>query len=111
MLFTVPVPPSTNHLFANIPGKGRVKSAEYKQWISTAGWLAKTATVGRPALKRCAVTYRVPENGRRDLDNYAKPLGDMLQAVGVIENDKHIRKIVIEWWEGDQVQIEIEERP
>jgi Holliday junction resolvase RusA-like endonuclease len=38
----------------------------------------------------------VPATARADLDNYAKPLGDLLQAHNVIENDRLCRRLLIE---------------
>jgi hypothetical protein len=32
------MPPSVNTIYANVPGKGRVKSARYKTWLKAAGW-------------------------------------------------------------------------
>lgn len=111
LAFSLPVPPSTNHLFVNLPGKGRVKSAEYKAWISAAGWQAKTAVVGKETFKGkpVAVTYSVPENQRRDLDNYLKALNDVLKLAQIIEDDRHIRKIEIGRWDGQDVRVVLQD--
>lgn len=90
--FTVPPPPSTNHLYFNVAGRGRVKTSAYKAWLEEAGWAAKKqrlASFGGPV----AVTYIVPEDRRRDLDNYCKGLGDLLQSLNILQNDSQIDEL------------------
>lgn len=96
LTFTIPVPPSANNLFVNRPGFGRVKSADYKAWISSAGWTAKTATLGKekPALPY-SVVYEVPADKRRDLDNYLKAANDLIVRIGLIGDDSMIDHLEI----------------
>lgn len=96
LTFTLPVPPSANNLFVNVPGRGRVKSADYKRWINDAGWCAKTATVGkdRPGLPY-AISYEVPADKRRDLDNYLKAANDLLVRLAIIGDDSRIAELSI----------------
>lgn len=102
----LPVPPSTNKLYANVPGKGRVKTSAYKAWIEQAGWEVKRQALGKERFgkKKIVVCYSVPENGRRDLDNYLKAMNDVLKTAGIIDDDKHIYKIVIGRWLGENVR-------
>lgn len=77
------LPPSANRLWRN----NRL-SPEYREWKQTAGWEAKTQLVGISPIKgKFSATIEVPEN-RRDPDNNIKPVLDLCQAVGAIENDK-----------------------
>lgn len=91
---TLPLPPSTNNLFATVRGR-RVKSREYKAWLATA--LALLVELRRPrtlpASIRASVFGKV--NAARDLDNLLKPIGDALVAAGVIPGDSV--KYVTEW--------------
>lgn len=96
---TIPLPPSANRLFANAPGKGRVKTAAYKAWITEAGYilnLAKTAKQidGPYAL---SIFAGKPDNRKRDLDNLAKPICDLLKTVGAIVDDSLCQRIEMEW--------------
>lgn len=90
----LPRPPSVNNLFVNVPGKGRIKSADYRNWIATAGWMLKAQ---RPASIKGG--YRVlilVGPTRADLGNCEKALSDLLQTHGVIENDRLCQGIALE---------------
>ena len=39
----LPLPPSTNSAYFNVPGKGRVPSAKHSEWKREAGWLVRLA--------------------------------------------------------------------
>jgi Holliday junction resolvase RusA-like endonuclease len=53
-----------------------------------------------------SVKIEVPAN-RRDLDNNVKPLLDLCQAVGAIENDKHAEEIHLYRVERDGALVEL----
>lgn len=82
----LPRPPSVNQLFANIPGKGRVKTAAYRAWIAAAGWMIK-AQRPQPIRGKYNLLILVGPT-RADLGNCEKAVSDLLQALGVIENDR-----------------------
>lgn len=82
---TLPIPPSTNHLFFT-KGRRRIKSAEYRAWTSEVlPILRRLARVAPPVEIEVTVCGKV--NAQRDLDNMLKPIGDALVESGVIEND------------------------
>lgn len=91
----VPVPPSTNKLYATI-GRRRVKAMSYLAWINEAGWEIKSQ---HPFLipGQVAVEYVCPINPKRDLGNFEKGLSDLLVRMGIIEDDKHITEIRLKW--------------
>ncbi len=106
---TLPVPPSTNALFVNVPGKGRVPSVRYKQWRQDALatlWTQPRKFMGCP----CAITLIVPDKGRRDLDNFAKPILDFLVQHNFIADDSRefVRDLRIKWSDVEGVVITIE---
>jgi Holliday junction resolvase RusA-like endonuclease len=88
----LPIPPSINKLWANSPGKPRVRSSAYRAWIIEAGWEARTQLVGVPTI---AGTFdaliSVPVSSRRDRDSWSKSLFDLCQHVGAIRNDSGLR--------------------
>jgi len=95
LAFSLPVPPSTNNLYVNARGK-RVKSKQYADWITDAGWAAKTAVAGKERCKApYLITYEVPTDKRRDLDNYLKAANDLLVRVGIIPDDSLIDSLSI----------------
>ena len=90
--FSVPVPPSTNNLFVNVTGRGRVRTQRYRTWMQAA--LHDVPKVDRLE-GDIVVQYRVPPNNRRDLDNYLKALNDLLVTGGLIVDDRRIVDIRI----------------
>lgn len=97
----VPLPPSTNNLFATPRGKTfRVKSAQYKRWIDDAGKMllqqgprpdALTASLG------VSIDATRPAGIRRDLDNLCKPILDLLVKMGVVMDDDRFAEIILRW--------------
>lgn len=103
----LPRPISTNNLFANVPGKGRVKTQDYQTWL----WhVAAALTKQRPLPKftePVRIVYAVGEVGvssRFDLGNAEKALTDVLVSEGVIPDDsrKWVRGIGSEWVAGKE---------
>ena len=93
LILTMPVPPSTNKLWSHPHGqRGRVRSPEYKEWIEKTGWLVRMQLIQfchRPILGKFRCRIEVP-TGRRDINNYDKPLLDLAQHIGAIANDRHM---------------------
>jgi crossover junction endodeoxyribonuclease RusA len=100
-LLALPDPISTNNLFVNVPGRGRIMSKDYREWKKTA---AQMLHVQKP-LPRFAlpvsVTLYVGEKGvgQMDADNAAKACLDALVAAGVIHDDskKWVRRVACVW--------------
>lgn len=106
------LPPTLNHLFANVPGKGRVKSESYRTWRSAFMWDAKLAKVA-PIKGHYRMTIMFSEAGRRsntDLSNRGlKAIEDALVELGTLEDDSLADSISLAW--GDcrlAMRIEIE---
>ena len=93
----LPLPPSTNNLYANVPGKGRVKSSRYRSWLNSAGWelqAQKRGVVSGPY----RITIRAHRyNKRSDLGNLEKPISDLLVAHGIVPDDRHAGEIILAW--------------
>ena len=91
----LPLPPSLNNVFVNVPGKGRFKARVYKQWRSAAHWdLISQHPAPRLVASPYRVTISVPTNARADLDNLIKPLLDVLVDAGVMTDDRDVLEIV-----------------
>jgi Holliday junction resolvase RusA-like endonuclease len=89
----LPIPPSANALFRNVPKRGRVKTSRYEAWLKEAGWLLKSQ---RPEkiIGPYHITIAVAPS-RHDLGNLEKATSDLLQAHQVIENDGLAASILI----------------
>lgn len=111
LTFTLPVPPSVNALYANVPGKGRVKTKEAKAYATHAALLlARQRSSGIKG--RVVVTYdvqRFADNRRRDVANLEKILSDSLVSNGIIEDDSLIERLTIGWADGvEGVRVTVE---
>lgn len=103
------LPPSTNNLYWNVAGKGRVKTRQYNDWIYQCGLLLKNQITGR-LTGRADIKIRVEDkHPRRDVDNLGKPLLDLLVKMGALQDDnaKWVRSVKIEWAPVDGIHIEI----
>ena len=108
IVLTLPLPPSVNACWANVPGKGRVRTKAYRDWIRTAGWEATIATGGRRIVGayRMRIEMSAP---RMDIGNCEKPIGDLLQSLAIVENDRLMSELHVVRAEGPRgVRVEIE---
>ena len=97
--FSLPLPPSVNELYANAPGRGRVKTAKHREWIHGAAWVAFCIFRGGPkplVNGPYALEIALPANMRGDIDNRAKGLLDLLVHIGATPDDHHCQRLVIE---------------
>lgn len=85
---SLPYPPTVNSLYANVPGKGRVKTERYKTWVQAAGWnilAARPQPLEGPFILEM-ILY-VADAKRRDVDNTVKPVLDLLVEHRLVEDD------------------------
>ena len=106
----IPPPPSANQLYRNVPGKGRVRSNEYRRWQAHAGWQVQAARPGQVS-GAVTVSYQIPrpqDQRRRDIDNLAKPLNDLLVKHGVIEDDSRVQAVTLAYADVSEVVATVE---
>jgi crossover junction endodeoxyribonuclease RusA len=90
---TFSYPPSANRLWRNVDGK-TLKSSAYRLWLkANETWGLKTIT-GPYDL---TIVVTPPDKRARDLDNLAKPIGDLLQATGAVANDSNLERLTMSW--------------
>jgi len=111
------MPPSTNRIWRG-KAKGVYRSAEYIQWIIVAGNMLKSYRL-KPVSPPYAVVYefgrRVTKKGavskvRMDVANREKALSDLLQKMGLIEDDCLIEDMHLRWSadvEPDMVRVSV----
>lgn len=100
----LPRPISTNNLFVNVPGRGRIMSKDYRAWKQR---VVQVLAAQRP-LPRFAlpveITFYVGERGigQMDSDNTAKAYLDAIKVAGVIHDDsrKWVRRSGAVWVPG-----------
>ncbi len=88
-------PISVNAMYANVAGKGRVKSVRYRAWRAAAGWDCKRkGSVHGPY----DLTIVLSDNKRRgDASNFVKGLEDLLVEHGIVDDDRFCHKVSVEW--------------
>ena len=93
------LPPSVNGIYQrNYNGQVRLSGA-YEKWRSVEGWNVKLQIKpgsGFDVEVAVAILFRRPAKSR-DLDNMLKPIGDLLQSLQVIRNDRQISRWEVEW--------------
>ena len=95
----LPLPPSANRCWRNgHGGKGRFRTDEYLAWIGEAALIARArhAALGKPVFgKGYSLSISAGLSRRRDLDNIAKPIGDMLVKAfdGALPDDRWCDRI------------------
>lgn len=92
----LPTPISANHLFANVPGRGRVKTKAYENWQSTAALtIVATVRADRRIGGKVAVSIELPATCRLDIDNAVKPILDALVRSRRIDDDRNVARLEV----------------
>lgn len=106
---TLPMPPSANRLWKRTRG-GMAKSDAYSAWLNEAGWVAKSQHQKPvPGPYKISIHAKRPGTRGPDLDNTIKPVNDLLQSLGLIENDKLCEMVTARWvTSGDGVTVILE---
>ena len=92
MLFIqLPICPSTNNLFDNVAGRGRIKSKRYQAWRKEAG---QVILMNKPKLVELLpletplmIRVFVPTRPGRDCSNYIKAPEDLMVEHEIIPDD------------------------
>jgi crossover junction endodeoxyribonuclease RusA len=96
----LPMPPSVNAAWRNVPGRGRVKTKAYRSWTASAGWevvLQKPQKI--QGKYKVQISMQQP-NKRADADNRVKPTLDLLVKQGVTPDDSNAQEILTRWDES-----------
>ncbi len=95
--FTMPTPPSANHLFKNVKGVGRVKATHYDDFIRM-GVAAIRRQGVKPVPGRVVALLGVERmSDRADIDNRLKAMLDAIVKAEIIEDDHFVTAIAISW--------------
>lgn len=93
------VPPSTNGLYANVAGRGRVKTERYRTWLQAVGWDMNRYHNHKWA-EPVYLTIAIGKlRGSADVSNRVKAVEDLLVAHGIIPGDS------IKWVRGVNVYL------
>lgn len=96
---TLPLAPSTNHLFINRRGGGRALAPKYLAWRAEAGTeiMAQRPSWGsvRTVEGNYCLVIGIPADARLDLDNVVKATSDLLVSMGIVEDDSRADIIIL----------------
>ncbi len=97
---TLPLPPSSNNAYINVPGKGRAPSTAHENWKLVASTIAKgqhkkAGSPILPAKKPYKLSIRVNIDHKSDIANREKLLTDMLVAAGILPDDCWVSELNI----------------
>ena len=95
-IIELPAPPSANRLFINTGrwgGGGKAKSKEYKSWRDDGVLILRDRYPQPLGLKHCAIGMLANLTWKRDLDNILKPMLDLLQEAGEMQDDRYVCRI------------------
>ena len=92
------LPPSVNHIYRHTR-RGTFRTEAYRAWANAEGWTLCRQIANQP---KWATPVYITAALRRpranaDLDNRLKGIGDLLQELGVIANDKLISGWNVFW--------------
>lgn len=103
IVLDLPFPPSVNHIWCRTK-RGVYRSARYLRWMERSDALVMASKqyprrkIAGPFEAKIQLSVKA---GRGDLDNRIKVTLDWLQSRDVIAEDKHCRKLVVEWAEHE----------
>lgn len=92
----IPLPPSVNMAWMNVPGKGRVRTPEYRRWHKAAFDELTAQHPGKIAGKFAVVIDLGRIKRRADADNRLKPILDLMSGV-VTDDDAMCERASIGW--------------
>jgi len=98
--YSFPLPPSVNALWRT--GQARMyRSKRYLAWLEECDVVFASKTVPRINYPfAIEIALGRPSKRKMDIDNRIKAVLDMLQRVGVIEDDCHAWNLNVYWQQG-----------
>lgn len=95
--FTMPTPPSTNELYKNVKGRGRVKAGVYDNFIMMAIAAIRRQKIARIPGYVSAVFGVERMSLQADIDNRLKAMLDAIVKAEIIDDDRFVTSIAVSW--------------
>jgi Holliday junction resolvase RusA-like endonuclease len=96
----LPLPPSVNALYANVPGKGRVKTKAYREWIRAASAHVLTQRFNERIDGSFSAGIDIFQRAGGDLDGRLKAIFDFCKLVGAIKDDRYLFALRVDLYRG-----------
>lgn len=91
----LPIPPSVNGMYVNVPGRGRVSSKALRDWKKDAGWRLQSQPRQQFAGPFRIMLY-VPAAMRGDVDARLKAAIDLLVTHKITPDDRFAQSVSAE---------------
>lgn len=88
-------PPGVNNLYANVQGRGRVKTKRHREWAAAAGWAFNGHQMVKGEFELNIILSKAKKRKNQDLDGLLKAPIDLLVAHGIVEDDSLCQKITV----------------
>jgi Holliday junction resolvase RusA-like endonuclease len=88
IILDLPIPPSVNNAWFNIPNGGRANTKDYNEWIEDAGFYVRKAQIKPPQAAYYCLKLLLPYAMRGDIDNRVKPVLDLLVRHRITPDDR-----------------------
>jgi Holliday junction resolvase RusA-like endonuclease len=113
MIFTLPLPETTNHAYATSRGRW-YKTQKAANWEKEAGLIIMQSWRGKPIDREVVVIIKFYLKRDRDIDGGIKPVLDLLQRLRVYENDRQVKNLWVykledKEWPRCEVSLELEQ--
>lgn len=95
MIFTLPLPPTTNSSYKTTKTGGFYTTQKHKDWFVDAGWTVKLGYKGKSIKDEVVVDITLYLKKDRDIDGSIKPILDLLQRQGVYTNDSQVVELSV----------------
>ena len=92
----LPIPPSLNGAYKNVPGRGRVSSVILTNWKRAAGWYLRSQRPGGISGPYRFSIY-LPIGMRGDVSNRIKAAEDLLVKMRIVQDDSLSERIGMSW--------------
>lgn len=93
------LPPTTNHLFYNAPGRGRGISGAYQRWIK--GALSELMIQKREPITGHYIMAIILDSRKRaptaDVSNRIKAIEDLCVRAELVTDDRFADRVTVEW--------------
>lgn len=106
------VPPSVNHLFTNLSGRGRIPSKHYLAWRKAAGWdYNGLGSVSGP-YSMVITLDRTKVRKNSDISNRIKAVEDMCVTHQIVEDDHLCQELTIRYGQCPKaIRVEVHPSP
>lgn len=92
---TLPIPPSVNAMYRNVPGRGRVSTAALVNWKAAAGWQLKSQRPN-PITGFYRFALYLPQDMRGDIDGRLKAPIDLMVSHSITPDDRFAKSVTAE---------------